>query len=120
MAVKLENMSARELNSLITQAEKRKTLLKKRKPVGAVRKRVNKLLKDEGYSLEELFGAMGAPARAPRAAKKAAGRKLGKVAPKFRNPANAKETWSGRGRQPRWLSEYTSNGRDLEEFRIKA
>lgn len=119
MAVKLEGMSARELNSLIKQANKRKTLLGKRKSPASVRTKVNKLLKDEGYTLQELFGTGAAPAaKAP--ARKSAGRKLGKVAPKYRNPSNPKETWSGRGRQPRWLSEYTNNGRNLDEFRIKS
>lgn len=120
MAIKLEGMSARELNSLIKEANKRKTVLGKRKPAGTVRNKVNKLLRDEGYTLEELFGGRGAATttRAPRAAKKTGNRKLGKVAPKYRDPANEGNTWSGRGRQPRWLSEYTSNGRNLDEFRI--
>lgn len=26
-----------------------------------------------------------------------------KVAPKYRNPANASETWTGRGREPLWI-----------------
>ena len=47
-----------------------------------------------------------------------AGRKLGKVAPKYRNPENPKETWTGRGKQPRWLAAYTAKGRDLGEFVI--
>lgn len=119
MAVKLEGLSARELNSLITLAKKRKTVLEKRKSPASVRAKVNRLLKTEGYTLQELFGTTSAPARAPRAAKKAAGRKLGKVAPKYRNPANAKETWSGRGRQPRWLTEYTNAGRNRDDFLIK-
>src|SRR3546814_6553760 len=55
---------------------------------------------------------------APRAAAKK-GRKLGKVAPKYRNPANAKETWSGRGLQPRWLAELVRQGRKAEEFLIE-
>ena len=41
-----------------------------------------------------------------------------KVKPKFRNPKEPSETWSGRGKQPRWISELLVSGRSLEEFRI--
>ena len=41
-----------------------------------------------------------------------------KVKPKFRNPNDPSETWSGRGKQPRWISELLVSGRSLEEFRI--
>ena len=46
-------------------------------------------------------------------------RKTAKVAPKYRNPDNPKETWTGRGKQPRWLAAETAKGRKLEEFLIK-
>lgn len=128
MTIDISALSAKELETLISQAKKRKTTLNKRKPVAAVRKKVVALLKAEGYSLEELFGG-AAPARAGRPAKAAksaaapAARKarkpLGKVAPKYRNPANTGETWTGRGKQPRWLAAYTAAGRKLDEFLIK-
>ena len=41
-----------------------------------------------------------------------------KVKPKFRNPKDPSETWSGRGKQPRWISELLVSGRNLEKFRI--
>ncbi|KEZ95353.1 DNA-binding protein, partial [Xanthomonas vasicola pv. vasculorum NCPPB 895] len=47
-----------------------------------------------------------------------AGRKLGKVPPKYRNPANTQETWTGRGKQPRWLAELTAAGKKVEDFLI--
>jgi len=121
MAINLESLSPKELDVLINRAKKRKTTLSKRKPIAAVRKKVRALAESEGYSIAELFGTGTAAApRAGGAAKKtAAGRKLGKVAPKYRNPANAKETWSGRGKQPRWLAAETAKGRKLEEFLIK-
>ncbi|WP_036213062.1 H-NS family nucleoid-associated regulatory protein, partial [Novilysobacter arseniciresistens] len=52
-------------------------------------------------------------------AKKGARKTLGKVAPKYRDPSNAENTWTGRGKQPRWLAAYTGEGRNLEEFLIK-
>lgn len=44
----------------------------------------------------------------------------GKVAPKYRNPANPSETWAGRGLKPRWLSAALKSGKKLEHFSIAA
>jgi len=41
-----------------------------------------------------------------------------RVAAKYRNPENPAETWSGRGREPRWLAEKLAFGRKREEFAI--
>jgi DNA-binding protein H-NS len=40
------------------------------------------------------------------------------VWPKFRNPLQPLETWSGRGKQPRWLATQLRSGRKLDDFRI--
>lgn len=121
MSIDLNNLSPRELGSLITTAKKRQALLSKRAPVAKVRSKLTRLAKAEGYTIEELFGTASASASS-RAGKTAAparaGRKLGKVAPKYRNPENAKETWTGRGKQPRWLAALISKGRNLGEFVI--
>lgn len=124
MSIDLNQLSAKELEALITQAKKRKTTLSKRKPIAVVRKKVAALARAEGYSIAELFGggsasptATTAPARKPRTTTK--GRVLGKVAPKYRNPANPAQTWAGRGQQPKWLVVETGSGRTLEEFLIK-
>lgn len=45
-------------------------------------------------------------------------RKYPKVLPKYCNPLAPEETWSGRGKQPRWLVAALQSGRRLEEFRI--
>jgi DNA-binding protein H-NS len=44
----------------------------------------------------------------------------GKVAPKYRNPANPAETWAGRGLKPRWLTAAMKSGKKLEHFAIAA
>src|SRR5437660_1723924 len=41
------------------------------------------------------------------------------VFPKYRNPAEPSETWSGRGKQPRWLTAQFTSGKRLEDFSIK-
>jgi DNA-binding protein H-NS len=45
-------------------------------------------------------------------------RKYPKVLPKYCNPSAPTETWSGRGKQPRWLVTALQSGHKLEEFRI--
>jgi len=119
MAIDLNGLSAKELDSLINKAKARKTTLKKRKPIATVRSKLRQLAEAEGYTVEELFGGRAAKAAAkPRKVAKK-GRKLGKVAPKYRNPANPKETWTGRGKQPRWMAALTKKGKKVEDFLIK-
>jgi DNA-binding protein H-NS len=45
-------------------------------------------------------------------------RKYPKVFPKYQNPAVPAETWSGRGKQPRWLVSALKSGRTIKEFEI--
>jgi DNA-binding protein H-NS len=45
-------------------------------------------------------------------------RKYPKVLPKYCNPVAPEETWSGRGKQPRWLAVALQSGHQLDEFRI--
>jgi DNA-binding protein H-NS len=47
---------------------------------------------------------------------KLAGRKL---KPKYRNPGNKSETWSGRGLKPKWLAAaMKATGKKLEDFAV--
>ena len=120
MSIDLNSLSAKQLDALISQAKKRKATLGKRKPVATVRQKLTALARAEGYSIAELFGGAGVcGAEGRQAPGPRKGNKLGKVAPKYRNPANPAETWAGRGQQPRWLAAETSKGRKLEEFLIK-
>ncbi len=67
----------------------------------------------------------GRPAGVKYAAKKTAKKtaKKGKldkrsiVAPKYRNAATG-DTWTGRGKQPKWLASALKSGKKLEEFKI--
>lgn len=63
--------------------------------------------KELGVSLAEILGSK--PAKGAKAA----------VSAKYRNPKNPEETWSGRGRKPRWLVvAMTSVGAKLDDFLI--
>jgi DNA-binding protein H-NS len=41
-----------------------------------------------------------------------------KVLPKYQNPKNPAETWSGRGKQPHWVQAQLRAGKKLERFLI--
>jgi DNA-binding protein H-NS len=41
-----------------------------------------------------------------------------KVLPKYENPKNNAETWSGRGKQPHWVRAQLRAGKKLEHFLI--
>jgi DNA-binding protein H-NS len=41
------------------------------------------------------------------------------VSPKYRNPDHPSETWSGRGKQPRWLVARLKAGGRIDDFRIR-
>jgi DNA-binding protein H-NS len=45
-------------------------------------------------------------------------RKYPRVFPKYQNPSIPSETWSGRGKQPRWLVSALKAGGKIEDFRI--
>ena len=38
--------------------------------------------------------------------------------PRFRNPENSTETWSGRGPEPHWVKEARRRGRSLDNLRF--
>jgi DNA-binding protein H-NS len=72
------------------------------------------MAKEAGLTAADITKALssGKPvktAKAPKAAKKGglAGKK---VAPKYRNPANSEQTWTGRGVSPTWVQALKAAG----------
>ena len=60
--------------------------------------------REYGFSLSELADV--------KTTKRAA------VAPKYRNPGNLEQTWSGRGRQPTWFREAIEAGTEPADLMI--
>ena len=125
MSIDLKTLSPKQLQKLIADASREKKRKQKRAPITAVRSKLTRMAAAEGYSLMELFGVRAGPV--PRKEKTAASpsrtvvrrsTKGSKVAPKYRNPANPAETWSGRGKHPRWLATAVAGGRKAEDFLI--
>jgi len=109
MAIDIKSLNHNQLNDLIQKAQARQHELEKER-VSRVREKVHALLKAEGVSFEEVFGA-GATARGKR-------RGTGSVAPKYRNPADPEQTWSGRGKRPRWFSDALKAGKKEKDLAI--
>ena len=105
MTLNLNKMSTTELKKLISDAQA--ALAKKQE----VAERVRKLADDNGLDISDLMAA-----DKPKKAKSKKPR--GKVAPKYKNPANASETWTGRGRQPRWVADALAGGKSLNDLLI--
>lgn len=69
-------------------------------------KDLEKLALKHGFSLSDLIGG--------DVEKKA----KGTVAVKYRSPSDASLTWTGRGRQPKWVQEHIANGGKIEDLTI--
>jgi DNA-binding protein H-NS len=67
----------------------------------AVRKQLMDLAKQHGFDVRDLID----------------GRRKGKgsVAAKYRDPKNPQNTWTGRGRMPRWMTAATRGGRATKD-----
>ena len=76
-----------------------------------IREMAAELAAEAGFSLEEVVANGGADKRGSR--------KGVKVAFKYRNPKNPSQTWTGRGRQPRWLVAELEKGKKREAFLIQ-
>lgn len=112
----LDSFSPRELNSLIKAAEQQKNRLTKRRPLILVRAELMALAAELGYSISELFEQ--APDEAPLPTRSKPKRTKSKVAVKYRDPDNRRNTWTGRGSQPRWLREKVRRGMSPADFLV--
>ncbi len=67
------------------------------------------LIKKAGLSAQDIVKAM----RGTRGRKKVGASKLAgkKIAPKYRDPADKTQTWTGRGRVPAWAAELSEAGK---------
>lgn len=107
MAIDLDAMSRKELIELKSDIDAALKAAEVRERKEAL-KAAELAAAEFGFSLDEL--SSGAKART-------AG-KTSKSPPKYRNPANHDDTWSGRGRKPRWIHEALASGADITDLEI--
>lgn len=114
-----ESMSRKELMTLRANIDKAIAAVGDRERRDAL-KAAEAAARDRGYTLDELVGLMGgAKGRGRRAAGAAAAAAGPANAPRYRNPDNAEQTWSGRGRRPRWIHDAEAAGRSLSDMEIR-
>ena len=115
----VERMSVHQLTALIEAAEaKRRDKLEEAK--AALCAEMERKAAELGISVGDLFAQAGR--RAPTE-QKARGRRPrsdagAKITAKYRDPETG-ETWSGRGRPPRWLAAKKAEGKRREEFAVE-
>lgn len=104
--IDLNGMTETDLRQLMGQAE-RALRDRHQQRIQGLRKEAEELAASLGMSVAEVFGL--------EKGSKSAGKK---VAPKYVNPANAAETWTGRGKRPRWLADALASGASLSQFAV--
>jgi DNA-binding protein H-NS len=109
-----ENMSRKELMTLRANIDRAIAAVGDRDRRNALRA-AEDAVREHGFTLNELapfVGQSGGRGRRRGEAQGPAG------APRYRNPDNPDQTWSGRGRRPRWVHEAEAAGRSLDTMRI--
>ena len=107
--IDLSLYSIEELKTLVDKA-RREITLRERHRLQEIRDRIEQLASGLNMSLEEVMG------QKPRS------QPPGKVKTseiRFRNPANPAQTWTGRGKRPRWLQQALEQGARLEDFTVR-
>lgn len=113
MKVDLKSMNRKELEKLLKDV---KTALNNAaaRDRREARKAAAKAAAEFGFSLGELSD--DAPVKkAGKPKKKASGPK---AAPKYANPEDSKQTWTGKGRQPNWYRAAIDSGTSAESMEI--
>ena len=102
MTTDFDKMSITELQAVIIEVENI-IARKMDEEKSDVLNEMKALAKARGFDFSELVG----------------GKKFKpKAIPKYRNPANRSETWSGLGRKPKWISDVLNQGKTLDEVAI--
>jgi DNA-binding protein H-NS len=100
----LNALSLKELKDLQSQVAKAIASFEDRKKKEAIAE-LQEFARTKGFDLEELTGAPVVRRRAPASAK-------------YANPADKSDTWSGRGRKPRWFIAALAAGKQPDELSV--
>lgn len=104
MDINLNTLSLKELKDLQSQVTKAIASFEDRQKK-AVLAEVEEVARAKGFTLAELTGAVVVRKRAPAVAK-------------YANPADHSDTWSGRGRKPRWFEAALKAGQRPEDLAV--
>ena len=105
----LSNMSSAELRNLQEQV-KRELKQRESQDLAKAREQILAIAQSVGVPVKELIGSGGSGAGSRG--------KTGSVAPRYRNPADSSQQWTGRGRQPKWVKEWLDAGKDISGLKV--
>lgn len=99
----LSGLSSQDLRTLQEQVSQE---IKQRgqQEIAKAREQIMAIAESVGLPLNELLAKQRA--------------KSGPVAARYRNPSNAGQQWSGRGRQPKWVKDLLASGKNLDSAKI--
>lgn len=106
MMINITTISTAELKELLESIPKELTRRQKTEK-SAILEKIKAEAKAAGYSLEELLGDV---ALEPKERKP--------VPVKYRHPDNESLIWTGRGRQPKWVVEWLTSGKAIEQLAV--
>lgn len=116
----LEDMKENQLREVIKRAQERLQELARERL-----EELRRVAKEAGYEVTltrigEDKGKSGKRRSATRGQEERGTDRRGKVQAKYRNPDNHAETWTGRGRQPKWVQMALAHDQTLEDLAISA
>ena len=101
----LSHMSSADLRNLQEQV-KRELKQRESQDLAKAREQILAIAQSVGVPLKDLVGNT-----VPRG-------KTGTVAPRYRNPADASQQWTGRGRQPKWVKDWLEAGKSIDGLKV--
>jgi len=102
--IDLHGLSLKELKDLQSQVAKAIAGFEDRRKREALVE-LEEIARSKGFSLSELTNTAPMRKRTPSTAK-------------YANPADKSDTWSGRGRKPRWFAEALAKGKKPDDMAI--
>jgi DNA-binding protein H-NS len=103
--IPLENMTLRQIAALESQLAAAKSKATEAAKA-EVKTKIDALLASSGLTISDLYPAV------------THSRRRSKSSPKYANPDDRTQTWTGRGRQPNWLVARLKKGAKVEDFSI--
>lgn len=73
---------------------------------------INAIAQSLGLSLKDLLGTSESKGKVCK--------QTGKVAVQYRNPQDASQEWTGRGRQPGWVKQFLASGKNLMSAKVSS
>lgn len=102
MAIDFSSLSLEELEQAIEDAQS--TLERKRREMKAdIMLQMRKMASSIGVSIEISTEK---------------GRSKGKLPPKYKNPTDASQTWTGRGPKPKWFKQAVASGKNAKSLLV--